>query len=67
MLKVNFENSTINEEERRVFADQLKSAHEQLHNGTGEGADFLGWLNLRIQDDELNQIKAALRKCEKSH
>ena len=64
MLKVNFENSTINEEERRVFADQLKLAHEQLHNGTGEGADFLGWLNLRIQDDELNQIKVAANKIK---
>ena len=64
MLRVNFENSTISEEERKSFAEQLKVAHEQLHNGTGEGADFLGWLNLKIENGELNQIKAAAQKIQ---
>ena len=25
---------------------EVEAAHDELHNGTGKGNDFLGWLNL---------------------
>ena len=39
-------------------------AHRTLAEGTGEGADFLGWRNLprRVQGDELRQILTAAER-----
>ncbi len=45
---------------------QVKTAHETLHNGTGLGSDFLGWLNLPIDYDkaEFARIKASAKKIQ---
>lgn len=37
----------IEKDEYTAMAGQVKLAHETLHNGTGLGNGFLGWLNLR--------------------
>ena len=45
----------------KVFAyeSKVKKAAEQLHNGTGKGSDFLGWLTLPSETTEkfLNEIQ----------
>lgn len=47
-----------------------KKSNETLHNGSGKGNDFLGWLNLpsSISEAELNDIQATAEilrdKCE---
>ena len=50
----------------QVYAQDAntKTAISQLHNGTGEGNDFLGWLNLpsSITDAELSDIEATAEK-----
>lgn len=44
----------------------ILSAHEALHNGTGAGSDFLGWLDLPVNYDkaEFEAIKAAAEKIK---
>ena len=34
------------------YKNDVKAANEALHNGTGKGNDFLGWLNLPSSIDE---------------
>ena len=43
---------------------KLSSCHDMLHNKTGEGADFTGWLDLPINYDkeEFERIKKAADK-----
>ena len=47
--------------QKEVFAyeSKVKKATEQLHNGTGKGNDFLGWLDLPSKTTEkfLNEIQ----------
>lgn len=51
-----------------VFGLQDKAAKgmEQLHQGTGQGNDFLGWLNLpsEISDADLTEIETAARNLQ---
>ena len=43
------------------LAEAVRLAHDQLHNGTGAGNDFLGWINLPADYDreEFARIQAA--------
>ena len=52
--------------EFRAVKAQVMTAHETLHNGTGLGSDFLGWLNLPKNYDkaEFARIKAAAKKIQ---
>lgn len=47
---------------------QIKSAHDALHNKTGAGSDFLGWLDLPTNYDkeEFARIKVAADKIRKN-
>ncbi|AGX41421.1 glucose-6-phosphate isomerase [Clostridium saccharobutylicum] len=46
--------------------DMVKSAHDKLHNGTGAGNDFLGWLDLPVNydKDEFARIKKSAEKIQ---
>ena len=52
------------EEELENIKGQVKSAHDMLHNKTGAGSDFLGWVTLPTDYDkeEFARIKAAAEK-----
>lgn len=62
--------SFVSQAEIDAQAALAKKCNETLHNGSGKGNDFLGWLNLpsSITDADLNDIQATadlLRgKCE---
>lgn len=45
---------------------QIIDAHNKLHNGTGAGNDYLGWLRLPKEYDksEFERIKAAAKKIQ---
>ena len=47
---------------------EVSAAHECLHNGTGAGADFTGWLNLPVEydRDEFERIEKAAEKIRKT-
>jgi glucose-6-phosphate isomerase len=48
------------------LAPAVKLAHEQLHNGTGAGSDYLGWINLPFDYDkeEFARIQSAAQKIQ---
>ena len=53
----------IRENEYSAIAHQVRAAHQVLHEGTGEGHDFLGWLDLPVAYDkeEFARIQAAAK------
>ena len=63
-MKINFENAMVTEEQKKAFEHELSEAHRKIYDGTGEGADFLGWLNLKVDDEELTRIKNAAEKIK---
>lgn len=54
------------EDEITYMEDMVKSAHDKLHNGTGAGNDFLGWIDLPVNydKDEFARIKKAAEKIQ---
>ncbi|MGP4078549.1 glucose-6-phosphate isomerase [Pseudalkalibacillus sp. R45] len=58
--------SFIGQHEIDHLADQVKTAHEALHNGTGAGNDFLGWVDLPENYDceEFSRIQKAAEKIK---
>jgi len=54
----------INEGELGKWSQMIKEQHEKIHNKTGEGSDFLGWVDLPINYDkeEFSRIKIAAEK-----
>ena len=58
----------IKEEELNAINAEIASAHKCLLEGSGEGNDFLGWIDLPTNYDkeEYARIKAAAKKIQKS-
>ena len=58
--------SFVGEHEVTYMADAVKAAHEALHNGTGAGSDFLGWLTLPHDYDkeEFSRIQKSAEKIK---
>ncbi len=54
----------VSEDTIRGYEDKVMKSNETLHNGSGKGADFLGWLDLpsSITDKHLDEIKAVAEK-----
>ena len=52
------------QEEFNAMRDYVKVAHDMLHNKTGLGNDFLGWVDLPVNydKDEFARIKKAAEK-----
>ncbi len=68
MVKIKFDYSTAERFVQKREIDALKpaiaAAHETLHGKTGEGSDFLGWVNLpeAYDKEEFARIKKAAEK-----
>ncbi len=58
----------VSSEEYDALQTQVKSAHDLLHNGTGLGNDFTGWLTLPTDydKDEFSRIKAAAERIKQN-
>ena len=56
--------SFISQDELMGFRDRVLEAHKKIHEKTGEGSDFLGWVDLPINYDkeEFQRIKIAAEK-----
>ncbi len=66
-MRLNIENSFVTMEEIESYKNKVHEAHKKLYEGTGEGSDFLGCVNLKVSDEELTKIKNAAKKIrEKS-
>jgi glucose-6-phosphate isomerase len=56
----------LNMTEVDYMEEMVKSAHDKLHNKTGAGNDFLGWVDLPVSydKDEFARIKKAAEKIK---
>ena len=67
-LKFSYSNATdfVSKQEITSYCEKLKSAHSMLMDKTGEGNDFLGWVNLPENYDkaEFERIKKAAKKIQ---
>ena len=68
MIKLDYSkaNWKISSEEIENIKPAVKAAHETLHNKTGAGNDYLGWIDLPVNYDkaEFARIKAAAEKIK---
>ena len=58
--------SFLSEQEISYLGEAIKSAHTKVHEGTGAGSDFLGWVELpeNYDKDEFARIKKAADKIK---
>ncbi|MEF2243549.1 MULTISPECIES: glucose-6-phosphate isomerase [unclassified Paenibacillus] len=58
--------SFVGQHEVDYLKDSVRLAHDQLHNGTGAGSDYLGWIDLPTNYDkeEFARIKKAADKIK---
>ncbi len=58
----------LSEEEIINLEGQVKDAHDKIHNKSGAGSDFLGWVDLPLNYDkeEFERIKKAADKIRKN-
>lgn len=58
--------SFVGQHEIDYLAEPIRLAHEQLHNKSGVGSDFLGWIDLPFDYDkeEFARIKEAAKKIQ---
>ena len=71
-IKLNIDKALgfVSKEKIDAYATQVAAANQMLHDATGKGNDFLGWLNLpsSITNEFLNDIQATANllrsKCE---
>ncbi len=56
----------ISEEELKAMAPAVETAHRMVAEKSGEGADFLGWVDLPVNYDkeEFARIKKAAEKIQ---
>ncbi|MEG2813258.1 MAG: glucose-6-phosphate isomerase [Oscillospiraceae bacterium] len=64
----NYAKSFVSQHELDGLSPQIQTAHELLHNKTGLGNDFLGWVNLPTDYDkaEFDRILKAAEKIKSS-
>ena len=60
--------STISPEAVEAWASKSNTFQQALHQGTGLGSDFLGWINLpeEITDAQLSDLEATAKKLQAS-
>ena len=65
-MKINFNNTLINNDVINKYDDMVKGIHNKLHDNCNSQVDFMGWLDLPINydKDELEQIKKCAEKVK---
>ncbi len=67
-LTKKYVSSFVTDEEILSYQDKIIEAHDALHNKTGAGNDFTGWVDLPVDYDkeEFARIKVAAEKINKN-
>ena len=67
-LKDKYVSAFVSSEEIYSYQDKITKAHNDLHNKTGAGNDFTGWVDLPVDydKDEFARIKVAAEKIKKN-
>ena len=65
-LNLKYAGDFAREESLKAMQAEVSKAHEMLHNGTGLGSDFLGWVDLPVNYDkaEFEEIKRCAEKIK---
>ena len=63
MIKVDLSKAKLTES-MDSYKEQVAQIHEMIHNKTGQGSDFLGWVDLPVNydKDEVENMKNRLAK-----
>ena len=63
-LLTKYASNFVREDELAGMAPQVEAAHRQLHEGSGLGNDFIGWLDLPVNYDreEFARIQSAAER-----
>ena len=66
-ITVDYSKTWVQAHEVAYFKEHVETAHKMLHDKTGAGNDFLGWIDLPVDYDknEFARIKAAAEKIQK--
>ncbi len=66
-LNLNYAGKYACKEKLEAMQAEVSKAHAMLHEGTGQGSDFLGWIDLPVNYDkaEFAQIKECAEKIKK--
>ncbi len=65
-MKLNLEQSFLSRDELESMRGEVERCHHLLQDKTGEGSDFLGWLYLKNDEDELRRIFNIADRIKKS-
>ena len=67
-LKDKYVSAFVTNDEIYSYQDKITKAHNDLHNKTGAGNDFTGWVDLPVDydKDEFARIKVAAEKIKKN-
>ena len=65
-MKLSLEQSFLNVSELEGMKEEIERCHHLLQDKTGDGSDFLGWLYLKNDADELRRIKEISERVKKS-
>ena len=67
-LETKYAASFIKDETIDSYRSRVVEAHRMLHDGTGEGSDRLGWIDLPVNYDreEFSRIKSAAKKISEN-
>ncbi|MBE6827461.1 MAG: glucose-6-phosphate isomerase [Ruminococcaceae bacterium] len=65
-LNTKYLNGFVSEEDFKAISDEVKNADRLLREKSGEGSDFLGWIDLPVNydRDEFERIKKAAAKIK---
>jgi glucose-6-phosphate isomerase len=67
-IKIDYSKTGINAHELNGLEKQVQLAHAMLHEKTGQGSDFLGWVDLPIayNQEEFSRIEEAAKKVKQN-
>lgn len=61
-MRLVYSNSNVTERELKKYDKKLKDAHKKLYEKNGLGSDFIGWLDVRVDKNEIEKIKQCAEK-----
>jgi len=64
-MELIYDNSFVTDSEISKYARKVEEAHDKLHNKTGEGSDFLGWVNLEYDLSEIERVKEVAQRIRR--
>ena len=61
-MKLTYDNSTVSDRDLIKYKKKVLDAHKKLCEKNGLGNDFLGWLDVRVDKEEISRIKKCASK-----